>query len=48
MEAFISKGFFKAGRQIDGDCQQKCQQKTGFCATRQEFGLTLSDSPTAP
>jgi hypothetical protein len=48
MKTLIFEGFFKAGRQIDGECQQNVQQKTGFCATRQEFALAVSDSPTAP
>jgi hypothetical protein len=34
------QSLFMAGRATAGECQQNVQQKTGFCATSQEFALS--------
>jgi hypothetical protein len=36
----IFEGFQAAGRQFEGDCQQKCQQKSIQWATLEGFELT--------
>ena len=47
VETFGFQGFFKAGRQIEGECQQNVQQKRVFALTPQQFNLTVFDSPPA-
>ena len=36
----FQRGLSRREGQIEGDCQQNVQQKTGFCATPQQFALT--------
>jgi hypothetical protein len=36
----FSRDFERRVGQIDGECQQKSQQKKSFCATPQRFALT--------